>query len=444
VSLAVFAAGAGIATDFLGRTNEPAIIAPPSPVTSPSQSASPPSPADLLELARSQIVPADAAAADAAFDPMSGPSITIGKVVPIEDLGAEYVAACGVGPCDRLSLRPVTPEVLDRLDDSWVVVFDDQYLGALSDPGMELTSLALASPDGDAYSLLDLSAWLDAAGLSGASYYGLAFDPEGHNLMLELNSPDGPGQLLVWFDLDTGATSVVTRAPMDLGSVAWTGEGWRVWFGNYPQTSVSALLAPDAQTWTTEGLWAGGDIRVRPYDGAAILEWADVANFWYAGGNLWDADPKGSSWCNPIEVTSKRVVSYCFGVTSAVPYILDLGTGEWEMGSALPTFPDDPMAVGSSIAVAALGDGVLINRGADAPSQPGLTWWHDGTETHVEAPEGNMWPSVKEGSHGVWLTGAGGVGVVGTDGAYRSVIDGGPSSQHGNQFVVPIGALAEP
>jgi len=338
----------------------------------------------------------------------------------------------------------VTPEVLDRLDDSWVVVVDDQYLGALGDPGIELTSLALASPDGDAYTLLDLSAWLDAAGMRGATYYGLALDPAGHGLMVELNAADAPGQLLVWFDLDTGATSIVTRAPMDLGSVAWTGAGWRVWFGNYPGMSVSALLAPDARSWSTDGLWAGGDIRVRPYDGAAILEWSDVGHFWYSGGDIWYADPEGNSWCNPIEVTSKRVVTYCFGLTSAVPYTLDLGTGEWAKDIALPTFPDDPSAVGSSIAVAALGDGLLINRGADATVQPGLTWWHDGTETHVEAPEGNMWPSAKDGSHGVWLTGSGGVGVVATDGSYRSVIDAYLLPPGANEFVVTIGALAEP
>jgi len=442
VSVAVLAAGAGIATGFLGRADEPAMITPPSPVTSPSPSFTPTSRAGLLEQARSQIVPADAAAADAAFDPVPGPSITLGKVVPIEDLGADYVAACGAGPCERLSLPPVTPEVLGRLDDSWVVVVDDLYLGASGDPGIELTSLALASPEGDAYSLLDLSAWLDGAGMRGATYYGLALDPEGHRLMVELNAADVAGQFLVWVDLDTGATSVVTRSPMDLGSVAWTGAGWRVWFSNWPETSVSALLAPDAQSWSTDGLWAGGDIRVAPYDGVALLDWSDVASFWYADGVMSYGVPEDRLWCRPIEVTSKRVVSYCFDDATAVAYALDLGTGEWTQETALPSYPADIGA--GSLEVAALGDGILINRGGDATVQPGLAWWHGGVETPIEAPEGYLWPSARAGSHGVWLTGSGGVGVVGVDGAYRSVIDGAALPQGGNQFVVPIGALAEP
>ena len=41
VSVAVLAAGAGIATGFLGRADEPAMITPPSPVTSPSPSFTP-------------------------------------------------------------------------------------------------------------------------------------------------------------------------------------------------------------------------------------------------------------------------------------------------------------------------------------------------------------------------------------------------------------------
>ncbi len=444
VSVAVVAAGAGIGLGILGRANPPATVISPSPVTSPSPSVSPTSRAGLLEQARSQIVPAEGAAADAAFDPVPGPSIGLGTVATVEELGADYIAACGAGPCERLSLPPATPEVLDRLDDSWVVVVDDQYLGALGDPGTELTSLALASPEGDAYSLLDLSVWLDAAGLKGATYYGLALDPAGHRLMLELNAPDAPGQFLVWVDLDTGATSIVTRTPMDSGSVAWAGDGWRVWFGNYPETSVSALLAPDAQTWSTDGLWAGGDLRVIPYDGAAILDWPAGARFWYSDGMLWNADPEGESWCNPVEVTSQRVVTYCFGDTTAVPYALDLGTGEWAQEQGLPSFPDDAASVGGSVAVAALGDGVLVNRDADAPVLSGLTWWHGGVEAPVEAPEGNMWPSAKAGGHVVWLTGSGGVGVVGTDGLYRSIIDGAALPQGGSQFVVPIGALASP
>lgn len=443
VSVAVLVTGAGVASGFFGDANDPAIPTTPSPVTSPSPSASNPSDAQLLEQARAQIVPADAAAADAAFDPVPGPSITVGRVSTVEELGADYVAACGAGPCARLALPPVTPEVLRRLDDSWVVVVDTQYLGALGDPGLELTSLALASPEGEAYSLLDVSAWLDAAGVKGASYYGLALDPVGHGLMLELNSPDAPGQFLVWFDLDTGATTVVTRAPMDSGSLAWTDEGWRVWFGNWPGTPVSALLAPDAQTWSTDGLWAAGDSRVWPYDGAAIVSWPDVANFWYSNGNVWHADPEGQSYCNPIDVTSTRIVSYCFGSTTVVAYALDLATGEWAQDAALPSFPADYQSTGGSVAVAPLGDGILVNRGADATSLPGVAWWHGGAETHVEAPAGNLWWKAWAGGHEVWLTGAGGIGVVRTDGAYRSVIDGASLPQGGNQFVVPIGTLAD-
>ncbi len=444
VSVAIIAAGAGIGSGFFGRANQPAVVVPTSPVTTPSESSSRRTNAELLEQARSEIVPASAAAADAAFNPVPGPPIALGTVATVGELGSDYVAACGAGPCERLSLPPVTPEVLGRLDDSWVVVVDNQYLGALGDPGLELTSLALASPEGDAYSLVDLGAWLDDAGLRGATLYGLALDSQGHRLMVELNSTDGPGQFLVWMDLDTGATSVVTRTSMDRISVAWTGAGWRVWSGNYPEQPVSVLLTPDAQSWSTDGLWAGTDMVVRPYDGAAIVEWPDAARFWYSDGNLWPADPGDDSWCSPIDVTSKRVLAYCFGETTAEPYTLDLGTGEWAQEQGMPSFPLDLGSVGASIGVAALGDGVLVNHDADNASRPGLTWWHGGVETPVEAPEGSTWPSAKEGSHGVWLTGPGGVGVVGTDGNYRSIIDGAALPQGGNRYVVPIEALAAP
>ncbi len=444
VSVAVLAIGVGVASSLLGDANDPAIVNPPSLGVSPSPSAPIPSRAQLLEQARAQMVTADAAAADAAFDPVPGPSVTIGKVSNVEELGADYVAACGAGPCDRLTLPPVTSEVLNRLDDSWVVVVDTQYLNAVGDPGLELTSLALASPDGDAYSLLDVSAWTAAAGMTGATYYGLAIDPEGHALMLELNADGAPGQLLVWVDLDTGSTTVVTRAPMDSGSLSWTGEGWRVWFGNFPAQSVSALLAPDARSWTTEGLWTVGDSRVWPYDGAAIVSWPDVANFWYANGNLWHGDPEGQSYCNPIDVTSTRVLSYCFTDTNAAPYALHLATGKWSPDPDSPTISEVINSNGGYVEVAALGDGVLVNRSADASSLPGLTWSHDGVETHVEAPAGNLWWSPRAGSHEVWLTGAGGVGVIGVDGVYRNVIGGATLPLGSNQMVVPIGALAEP
>ena len=111
-SASVLLGGAWVGSAYLGDAQDPAMV--PSATSSPSLTPTPAIPSDgaLLDQALAQIVPASAAAANAAFDPVPGPLVQIGVVTAVEDMGPEAAKNCGVGPCERLQLPPITPSVL--------------------------------------------------------------------------------------------------------------------------------------------------------------------------------------------------------------------------------------------------------------------------------------------------------------------------------------------
>lgn len=433
-----------------GQDVGPAISTPsPSPSASASVTPTPepsatPSPTRDVDLeafpwdtyTRPELVPATREAADAAVNPTAGPTVRIGALEPVTSFdGGGGIDCSTLGEsCGRVEAPSVTRAVLDRVTAGWTVVTDMVVLpSATQGP---LSTLYLASPEGDLYILLDASALADQLSIPGGFISDVVLDAQAGTMMLVVEYQSN-AHTVVFVDLSTGASTIVARSDSWLTSVERDGNSWLVW-GTYDSEPFAVRLAPDAQSWGVDDMWAvrggtveraGGHLVVRSGDGFLLSPQTDLSL-----ANLTAPRVEGEQ-CTVARANKEGVVTYCAakgsGSTAPMQVAWD---GTRSAAPAAPDLPDVPLKRWAF----ALGDGyleitpaVVVDNAPVAQGTPDYEWHRPGGTEAIDgpAPSGAVMSAVD--GKAVWVRHESGLAVIDAQGQWRDLMDWSKSDTSG-------------
>ncbi|NTV38615.1 MAG: hypothetical protein HGA51_01465, partial [Demequinaceae bacterium] len=355
------------------------------------------------------VLPATEAAARATFVVKEAPDVEIGTLRPIADLGAVVTALCTADPCERPDLPAATEAVIASMDSTWAIAAQTVSLYDQEQGFSSLVAVEAIDPEGKAYTLLDLTAWAQDAGLGSVGFDDAAFDPDARRLMLNVTSDQGGRQTVVLVDLTSGATHTLTADGFTNGQVGWDGKQWWVTGQQVNEGAVAASLSPDGSEWSVDGRWTADAGSVALIGDAGLITWPDVATSVYADGKGVSAVPDGLEWCNPVKATLASLTSVCFDAKGdGHPWVLDLDTLDWAPSTALATIPGG--VAGSIGDIEALGGGLLVQTTSSAAQGEGYTWYIDGQQRSIAAPAGGFNGWVIPTGARVWLAYGSGIG----------------------------------
>lgn len=447
-SLAVVAVGVVTfgAVKVLGvRDVEPAMPSlSPSPTDSPSISPSAvPEPSEMAEsdwdpwsvYVRPDVVPATQEAADAALNPTAGPTLSIGVLEPATSFPGWEDAGCATSSraCVRIDAPPVTRAVLDQVTPAWEVVVDQVFLSGGS--GSPLSSLYLASPQGDMYTLLDTSALGEQLGIGDGDTSDVALDAEAGTMIVAVQPFSGSPETVAFVDLETGQTQRLADLDRNTLSVERDGDNWLIW-GTKDSTPFAARLAPDAQSWNVDDMWAvkdgkveraGGHLVVRSDDGFLLAP--DPVSFI----NLTAPRTEGEQ-CTVARATKDGLLTLCADQDGPAPATFVKWDGSQLAAPDVPQMPDVPLKRWAF----ALGDGYLEITpsafGDNAPvadGTPDYEWHRPGGTEVIDGPASGGARRSSEDGAAVWLRQGESMSVIDSAGTWHDLVDWSDSLGHG-------------
>lgn len=389
------------------------------------------------------VLPATEAAARATFVVKEAPDVELGELRSIADLGAVVTALCAADPCERPDLPAATEAVIASMDSTWAIAAQTVSLYDQEQGFSSLVAVEAIDPEGKAYTLFDLTAWAQDAGLGSVGFDDVAFDPDARRLMLNVTSDQGGNQTVVLVDLTSGAAHTLTADGFTNGQVGWDGKEWWVTGQQIDAGTVAASLSPDGSEWSVDGRWTADAASVALIGDAGLVTWPDVATAVYANGKGVNAVPDGFEWCNPVKATLAALTSVCFdGKGDGQPWVLDLGSLDWAPSTALATVPGG--IEGSIGDIEALGDGLLVQNTSSAVQGEGYTWYIDGEARSITAPVGGFNGWVIPTGARVWLSYGSGIGVFSADGTFTALVPDGNTIGSGHNALSWVFPLAEP
>lgn len=375
-----------------------------------------------------ELTPATQEAADAALDPVAGPTLSIGVLEPATHLkGWEGVDCSALGEgCGRTQAPPVSRGVLDRVTPGWTVISDLAYLR--SAPERPAGALYLASPEGEMFTLFDVAALEDELQLPSGFVTDVALDPDAGTLLM-VHESESDAHPVVLVDLTTGATTVVARSDSWATNVERDGDGWLVW-GTYGSEPFAARLAPDATSWDVSDMWAvrdgtveraGGHLVVRSGDGFLLSPQSDLSLV-----NLTAPRVEGEQ-CTVARATEDGLLTYCAVVDEeSVEPAFVTWNGSRLAAPDAPVLPDVPLKRWAF----ALGDGYLEitpyyadDNAPVADGTPDYEWHRPGGTESIDGPASSGAVMSTVDGEAVWVRHESGLAVIDSEGQWRDLMD---------------------